>query len=77
MRSTVAAAESRAASAASTVDCGVLPPAISVFCALERRLGVLELGEAVGEIRLLDRIVEVDQRRAGFDVVARLEMDRR
>ena len=49
---TVAAAESRAAMAASTVDCGVLPPAISVFCALERDIGVLELGEAVGEIRL-------------------------
>ena len=32
VRSTVAAAESRAASAESTVDCGVLPPATSVFC---------------------------------------------
>ena len=42
--------------------------------ARERRLGVLQLREAVGEVGLLDRIVDVDEERAGFDVVARFEM---
>ena len=44
------------------------------FLAGERRVRVLELGEAVREVRLLDRIVDVDEQRAGFDVFARLEM---
>ena len=42
----------------------------------ERRLGVLQLRKPVGEVGLLDRIVDIDERRAHFDVVARLEMFR-
>ena len=37
----------------------------------QRRLGVLQLRMAVGEVGLLDRIVEIDEKVAGLDVTAR------
>ncbi len=42
--------------------------------ARERRIGVLQLRKAIGEVGLLDRIVDIDEQRARFDVFARLEM---
>ena len=75
VRSTVAAAESRVASAVSTVDCGVLPWTTSVFWRASVASAFLQLGEAVREVRLLDRIVDVDEQRAGFDVLARIRND--
>ena len=43
----------------------------------QRRLGVLQLRKAVGEVVLLDRIVEIDEKVAGLDVAPGIEMDRR
>jgi hypothetical protein len=40
----------------------------------KRRIGVLQLRKAVGEIGLLDRIVDIDEQRARFDVFTRIEM---
>ena len=76
VRSTLAAAESRVASAVSTRRLGRIALHHKHLLARQRLVGVGQLRAAVGEVRLLDRIVDIDERRAGRDVVARLEMDR-
>ena len=66
VRSTVAAAESRVATRGVDGRLGGVALRDERLLARKRRLGVLQLRKAVGEVGLLDRIVDIDQQRAAL-----------